>query len=398
MVKKFVFVGALFVALAAGLAAQTLMSIPALVRRARGAVVLVKGTSSDGRTIYQGTGFLVRPDGVVVTNYHVIANDASAVVKLPNGAFFQVKGVLAEDSRRDIAILKVQGTGLRTLDLGNSGDVQVGEEVVAIGNPLSLESTVSSGIISGLREDPSLGGRLLQITAPISHGSSGGPLFDLHGRVIGITTAYLSGGESLNFAIPIDDLKPLLRRVSAQAAPLPGGASQVEPASRRMGVPRETAAGGCAILGAEHTAEFCAGYTSGRTAGLIDGASAASTPLRPSGKPSLYVDATVSDDDSVGATFVYDLKSAIANSPLYALAPDKSAAAFDIEMVTVAPEDGTSTAGAVAIECGAKVVCATGYDINIFAFEAGSDAVEREAQRIMGGIDQTISALPPQQP
>jgi len=79
---------------------------------------------------------------------------------------------------------------------------------VAIGNPLSLESTVSNGIVSGIRSDE--GRRLLQITTPISHGSSGGPLFNMFGQVVGITSAALVGGENLNFAIPINDVKSLL--------------------------------------------------------------------------------------------------------------------------------------------------------------------------------------------
>lgn len=86
----------------------------------------------------------------------------------------------------------------------------MGEEVVAIGNPLSLESTVSNGIVSGIRSAEELGGKFLQVTAPISPGSSGGPLFNMAGQVIGITTLYLKGGENLNFAIPINDVKRLL--------------------------------------------------------------------------------------------------------------------------------------------------------------------------------------------
>src|ERR1035438_8100458 len=97
------------------------------------------------------------------------------------------------------------------LTLGNSDRVQVGEEVVAIGNPLSLESTVSNGIISGIRTVEEEGGKFVQVTTPISPGSSGGPLFNMAGEVVGITTLYLEGGENLNFAIPINDAKLLLR-------------------------------------------------------------------------------------------------------------------------------------------------------------------------------------------
>jgi len=150
-----------------------------------------------------------------VTNYHVIKDGTSALVKLPNGSFFVVDGVLASDKDRDVAIIKVHGNDFRTLILGDSSRLQVGEEVVAIGNPLSLESTVSNGIVSGIRSDE--GRRILQITTPISHGSSGGPLFNMFGQVVGITSAALVGGENLNFAVPINDVKKLLALPATQA-------------------------------------------------------------------------------------------------------------------------------------------------------------------------------------
>src|SRR5207253_1777785 len=99
--------------------------------------------------------------------------------------------------------------------------IQVGEEVVAIGNPLSLESTVSNGIVSGIRAVKEDSDKYLQITAPISPGSSGGPLFNTAGEVIGITTLHLKGGENLNFAIPINDAKRLLRTNSSRLQNLP---------------------------------------------------------------------------------------------------------------------------------------------------------------------------------
>lgn len=151
-----------------------------------------------------------RKDGVVVTNYHVISEGSSAVVKLPDGAFYLVDGVLASDKTRDIAVIKAHGQSFRTLTLGNSDRVQVGQEVVAIGNPLSMESTVSNGIVSGIRVIEEEGGKFLQITAPISPGSSGGPLFNMAGEVVGITTAGLKGGENLNFAIPVNAAKHML--------------------------------------------------------------------------------------------------------------------------------------------------------------------------------------------
>lgn len=185
-------------------------NIPAIAKAANRAVVTIVMSDKDGKPIAQGSGFFISNDGITVTNYHVIAQGSSAVVKLPDGAFYVVDGVLASDKAHDIAVIKVHGQDFSTLILGNSDRLQVGEEVVAIGNPLSLESTVSNGIVSGIRTDEELGGKLLQVTTPISPGSSGGPLFNMTGEVVGITTMYLKGGENLNFAIPINDAKTLL--------------------------------------------------------------------------------------------------------------------------------------------------------------------------------------------
>ena len=195
--------------------------IPAIAKAANGAIVSIIMSDKDGHAIAQGTGFLVSNDGRIVTNYHVIENGSSAIVKLPAGAFFVVDGVLASDKNRDVAVIKAHGENFRTLTLGNSDRLQVGEEVVAIGNPLSLESTVSNGIVSGIRTVKEEGGKFLQVTTPISPGSSGGPLFNMAGQVVGITTSYLKGGENLNFAIPINDAKRLLLTKFSKLQPLP---------------------------------------------------------------------------------------------------------------------------------------------------------------------------------
>jgi S1-C subfamily serine protease len=195
--------------------------IPAIAKAANGAIVSIVMSDKDGHALAQGSGFLVSKDGLVVTNYHVIAEGTSAVVKLPEGAFYIVEGMVASDKARDVAVIKTHGKSFRTLTLGNSDRLQVGEEVVAIGNPLSLESTVSNGIVSGIRTVEEEGGNFLQITTPISPGSSGGPLFNMAGEVVGITTLYLKGGENLNFAIPINDVKRLLLAKSSKIQDLP---------------------------------------------------------------------------------------------------------------------------------------------------------------------------------
>ena len=192
---------------------------------------------ADGNVTAKGTGFFISRDGRILTNYHVIENaedeHSSPTVKLHAGSILTVDELLAYDKERDIAIIKVSGE-FRTLTLGDSDKLQVGEEIVAIGNPLSLESTVSNGIVSGRRtiekevekevekdarpcencpierEFAERNSRFLQITAPISAGSSGGPLFNMRGEVVGITASKLKGGENLNFAIPINDAKELI--------------------------------------------------------------------------------------------------------------------------------------------------------------------------------------------
>jgi len=203
------------------------LDIPAISREAHGAVVSIVVSDKNGHPVAQGSGFLISKDGQVVTNYHVIKNGSSAVIKFPGGAFFLVDGVLASDKDRDVAIIKAHGNDFRALTLGNSDLLQVGEEVVAIGSPLSLESTVSNGIVSAIRTVEDEGSNFLQITVPISPGSSGGPLFNMSGKVVGITTSHIKNGENLNFAIPINDVKPMLLARSPRARALPDEAEPV---------------------------------------------------------------------------------------------------------------------------------------------------------------------------
>src|SRR5208282_4632265 len=106
------------------------LDIPAISREARGAVVSIVMADKSGQPIAQGSGFIVSRDGQIVTNYHVIKTGASAVVKLPDGSFFNVDGVLAFDKKRDIALIKAHGNNFKTVALGDSNQLQIGEEVV----------------------------------------------------------------------------------------------------------------------------------------------------------------------------------------------------------------------------------------------------------------------------
>ncbi|HUK31357.1 MAG TPA: trypsin-like peptidase domain-containing protein [Candidatus Acidoferrum sp.] len=204
---------------------------PAIAKAADGAIVTIVMSNND-KPFALGTGFLVSANGVIVTNYHVIENGNVAVVKFPDGTSFPVDGVLASDKVRDLAVIKIHGKTFRTLTLGNSDRVQVGEDVVAIGNPLGfelgLELTVSNGNLSAVRQDKEARGKLLQVTAPITHGSSGGPLFNMMGEVIGIMTLGFPGAGNLNFAIPINDAKLLLSHQSAKLQNLPNEPEEAE--------------------------------------------------------------------------------------------------------------------------------------------------------------------------
>lgn len=155
-----------------------------------------------------GTGFVVRKDGWIATNLHVIAGASELVVATPDKRLFPVVEVLAVDREHDLALLRIDAE-LGALVLGDSDAVRAGDSVVAIGHPLGLEDTVSNGLVSAVRViDPSL--TVLQISAPIAPGSSGGPLFSDHGEVIGVATAYSTKGQNLNFGVPVRYLKELL--------------------------------------------------------------------------------------------------------------------------------------------------------------------------------------------
>jgi Flp pilus assembly protein TadD len=180
------------------------------VKESSPAVVLVETLDASGNPVAQGSGFIVSADGRIITNYHVVQGANSAIVKMSNGAFFPVEGVLADSESDDLVALKVPGSGLPVLRLADTKSVSAGERVIAIGSPLGLEGTVTDGIVSAIREESETNTPLIQTSAPISHGSSGGPLLDLSGRVVGILTFKFSSGENLNFAVEVSALKALL--------------------------------------------------------------------------------------------------------------------------------------------------------------------------------------------
>jgi S1-C subfamily serine protease len=157
-----------------------------------------------------GSGFVVSTDGRIVTNFHVIRGAREATIVTADGREFHDIELLATDEAHDLAVLRIGTHGLKPLPLGDSAAAKPGEHVVAIGHPLGLGDTVSDGLVSGIRELPSTKQTMLQISAPISPGSSGGPVFNDRGEVIGVSALLITGGENLNFAVPINEAKPLL--------------------------------------------------------------------------------------------------------------------------------------------------------------------------------------------
>ena len=193
------------------------IDLKALAKKARPAVMLLVVSDANGKEIATGTGFLVSGDGKLITNHHVIEGAASAVAKAENGGLFPIEGVLADDPKNDIVLLKLKGKDLPFLTLSTSATIEVGTRIAVIGSPLGLEGTVSEGIVSAVR-DLMEHMQMLQITAAVSEGSSGSPVLDAQGDVIGIATSLARGGQSLNFATPAGVANVLLAKARENSA------------------------------------------------------------------------------------------------------------------------------------------------------------------------------------
>jgi trypsin-like peptidase len=210
--------------------------------------ILALGARND--TLALGSGFIVRETGVIVTNFHVMRGASAAVVLLANKDRVTRVSVVDADSTIDLALLKIPGSHLPAL-ITRSTTPRVGEKVIAIGSPLGLSETVSEGIVSATR----LVGahEIVQITAPISHGSSGGAVLDADGRVFAVSTSLLADGQAINFAIPVRYALDLLRDegrtrsvsdVFAALAPIRSArAGATSDATRRADPPRASVVG-----------------------------------------------------------------------------------------------------------------------------------------------------------
>ncbi|MFS2077152.1 Do family serine endopeptidase [Telluria sp. Tellsp131] len=167
-----------------------------------------RGGNGRGELVYgAGSGFIVSPDGVILTNAHVVRDADEVTVKMQDRREYRAK-VLGSDPRTDVAVLKIDAKNLPVVPLGNTRNLQVGEWVLAIGSPFGLESTVTAGVVSAKgRTIDNNGVQFIQTDVAVNPGNSGGPLFNTRGEVVGINSQIFSqtgGYQGLSFAIPID--------------------------------------------------------------------------------------------------------------------------------------------------------------------------------------------------
>jgi S1-C subfamily serine protease len=191
--------------------------IVAAVEKAKNAVVKIdKSSHIRGKEIItgSGSGFVFSSDGLILTNAHVIDNSDQLNVTSLDGIEFtgEVTGI---DKDTDIAIIKIFGTGYSPVKLGVSSDLKIGQLVIAIGNPLGYQHSVSTGVLSAVgRTMRTPGGHLiddiLQSDAPLNPGNSGGPLIDTNGEVVGINTAIIQSAQGISFSIAIDTVKEII--------------------------------------------------------------------------------------------------------------------------------------------------------------------------------------------
>jgi TPR repeat protein len=185
-----------------------------IAKRVSPSVVLLVMEDANGRPLSMGSGFVVR-DGIIATNLHVIEGASRGYVKfVDDKTKYTIRGIVASDAANDLVLLSVDGFRGPALNIGDSNAVAVGDTIYAVGNPQGLEGTFSAGIISSIRKVSD--GSLLQITAPISTGSSGGPVVNSKGEVIGVAVAsFKEAGQNLNFAVPSNALDRILEKRKA---------------------------------------------------------------------------------------------------------------------------------------------------------------------------------------
>jgi len=187
-----------------------------LATMTRPAVALVTVYDKEGKPLKAGTGFFVSRDGKLVTNSHVIEGGATATAKLENGASYSILGVVKPAADKDLLLLQADAKDVPFLLINKQALPDVGSRVAVIGSPLGLEGTVSEGVISGQRIAKK-DNEWLQMTAPVSPGSSGSPVVDQDGKLVGVATFIIDKAQALNFARPVEYVSELLDQASAAA-------------------------------------------------------------------------------------------------------------------------------------------------------------------------------------
>jgi S1-C subfamily serine protease len=225
--------------------------LAALAEKTRPAVVKLVARDASGDELGSGTGFFVSAGGRIVTNHHVVRGAPHLAAILEGDREVRILGVLADDEEGDLAVLQAEEGRYPALELEDGRDPRVGEPVAVIGSPVGLAGTLSTGIVAALRaEGADLGpyGKApswqLQISAPISPGSSGSPVLAADGKVVGVAVGLISVGQALNFAIPAKRARALLATIAADARPRP--LAEVARGARKVG--RNLAVSGAVFL------------------------------------------------------------------------------------------------------------------------------------------------------
>ena len=186
------------------------LNAKSLAKRIRESIVVLTQFGRDDEEEGVGTGFVVSSDGLVATSLHVVGEGRPVHVRLANGEEVEVTSVHAWDRTLDLAVLRVNKTGLPALPLGDSDKLEQGSSVVAMGTPHGLDFSFVQGVVSARRTLDSV--EMIQLAVPIEPGNSGGPMLDLHGRVHGVITMKSLVTDNLGFAVPVNLLKPLLEK------------------------------------------------------------------------------------------------------------------------------------------------------------------------------------------
>jgi S1-C subfamily serine protease/thiol-disulfide isomerase/thioredoxin len=219
-----------------------------LIQRYDDAVVYLTVQNAMGEDVGLGSGFVIDPKGLVATNYHVVADGSRAFAQLRNGDKFEVEGYCAVDPRRDLVILQLRDPqrALEVFDLQIPGELQMGQLLVAMGHPEGFQFTATTGIVSAVRRTDELPAEYrqalsapddnlwIQTNAAISHGSSGGPLLNAKGELVGINT-WIAAGQNIGFATHVTHLLELAKKVGAsQSLPIRGSAGSRSYADREI--------------------------------------------------------------------------------------------------------------------------------------------------------------------